>query len=153
MLGCGFRWSGLTAFFSFNMSFLLTKVEDLSTISKLQSLTSVRRKDCTSRVPNKILHYFFLSNHKSNLYFTRHISFICVFFIFNAGGSVCGCMCVYTHKHTHAAQIGYSVVSPGVGMRHLEGPKNPDKLNLGVDMFVYVYKKYVYARRRDKTLD
>ena len=63
-------------------------------------------------------------------------------------------MCVYTHKHTRAAQIGYSVVSPGVGMRHLEGPKNPDKLNLlGVDMFKYVYTKYVYARRRDEILD
>ena len=26
---------------------------------------------------------------------------VCVFSIFNAGGSVCGCMCVYTHTHTH----------------------------------------------------
>jgi len=28
---------------------------------------------------------------------------VCVFSIFNAGGSVCGCMCVYTHTHTHTA--------------------------------------------------
>jgi len=39
--------------FSFNMSFLLKKVEDVKTISKPQSLTSVRIKDCTLRVPNK----------------------------------------------------------------------------------------------------
>jgi len=49
-------------------------------------------------------------------------------------------VCVYTHTHTHTAQVGYSVVSPGVGMRHLEGPKNSDKLNLGIFIFVYVYK-------------
>jgi len=35
------------------MSFLLRKVEDVMTISKPQSLTSVRMKDCTLRVPNK----------------------------------------------------------------------------------------------------
>jgi len=39
--------------FSFNMSFLLRKVEDVTTISTSQSLTSVRIKDCTLRVPNK----------------------------------------------------------------------------------------------------
>ena len=26
---------------------------------------------------------------------------VCVFSIFNAGGSVCVCECVYTHTHTH----------------------------------------------------
>jgi len=27
---------------------------------------------------------------------------VCVFSVFNAGGSVCGCVCVYTHTHnTH----------------------------------------------------
>jgi len=67
----------------------------------------------------------------------------CVFSIFNAGGSVCGCICVYTHTHTHTAQMGYLVVSPGVGMRHLEGPKNPDGLNLCIHIFVYVYKVHM----------
>jgi len=38
---------------SFNMSFLFRKVEDVTTISKSQSLTSVSIKDCTLRVPNK----------------------------------------------------------------------------------------------------
>ena len=65
---------------------------------------------------------------------------VCVFSILNAGGSVCGCVCVYTHTHTRTAQMGYLDVSPGVGMRHLEGPKNPDGLNLGIHIFVYVYK-------------
>jgi len=40
-------------FFSYNMSFLLRKVENVRTISKPQSLTSVRIKDCTLKVPNK----------------------------------------------------------------------------------------------------
>ena len=39
--------------FSFNKSFLFRKVEDVTTISKPQSLTSVRIKDCTLRFPNK----------------------------------------------------------------------------------------------------
>ena len=49
-------------------------------------------------------------------------------------------VCVYAHAHTHTAQMGYSVVSPGIGMRHLEDPKNPDGLNLGIFIFVDVYK-------------
>ena len=44
--------------FSFNMSFLSRKVEDVTTISKPQSLTSVRITDCTLRVPNKITALF-----------------------------------------------------------------------------------------------
>ena len=68
--------------------------------------------------------------------------------IFDAGGSVCVCECVYTHTHTHTAQMGCS----GVGMRHLEGPKNPDGLNLSIHIFVYVHKVhlYIYANRRDE---
>ena len=55
---------------------------------------------------------------------------------------MCAFVCVYTHTHTHTEQMGYLDVSPGVGMRHLEspGPKNPDGLNLGIHIFVYVYK-------------
>jgi len=62
---------------------------------------------------------------------------VCVFSIFNA------CVCVYTHTHTHTAQMGYLDVSPGVGMKHLEGPKNPDGLNLSIHIFVYVYKVHM----------
>jgi len=32
------------------------------------SQSGVRIKDCTLRVPNKLLHYFFMSNNKSNLH-------------------------------------------------------------------------------------
>jgi len=52
-------------------------------------------------------------------------------------------VCVYTHAHTHTAQMGYLDVSPGVGMRHVEGPKNPDGLNLSIHIFVNVYKVHV----------
>ena len=57
--------------FSFNMSFLLRKVEDVMTISKSQSLTSVSIKDCTLRVQNETNTYYiisFTSNNKSNLH-------------------------------------------------------------------------------------
>ena len=72
---------------------------------------------------------------------------VCAFSIFNAGGSVYGCMCVYMHTNTHTAQMGYSVVSPGVGMRHLESRKNPDRLERSIyvdrigaqSTFVYKY--------------
>ena len=62
----------------------------------------------------------------------RDSGVVCVFLIVSTGGSVCGCMCVYTRAHTHSARMGYSVVSPGVRMRHLKGPKNPDGLNLRI---------------------
>jgi len=31
----------------------------------------------------------------------------------------------------------------GFGTRHLEGPKNPDGLNFGIYVFVYVYKVHM----------
>ena len=67
-----------------------------------------------------------------------------------------GGVCVYTHTHIHNTQMGYLDMSPGVGMRYLEGLKNPDGPNLGIHVFVYVYKKqhvYIYAKSRDKILD
>ena len=67
----------------------------------------------------------------------------CVFSIFNAGGSVWRCVCVYPHAHTHTAQMGYLDVCPKDQMRHLEGTKNPDGLNLCKHIFVYVYKVHV----------
>ena len=50
---------------------------------------------------------------------------------------------MYTHTHTHTAHMGYSDVSPGVEIRHLEGPKNPDGLNIGIYVFIYVYKVHM----------
>jgi len=55
--------------------------------------------------------------------------------------------CVYTYTHTHTAQKGYLDVSPGVGMSYLEGSRNPDGLNFGVYVFVYVYKIHVCMYR------
>jgi len=74
-------------------------------------------------------------------------SVVCVFSIFKAGGSVCGCMCVHTRTHTHTAQMGYSIVSPGVRMRHLESQMNSDRLKRSTHVncqsvqstFVYIY--------------
>ena len=57
-------------------------------------------------------------------------------FLTREGVYVGVCVCIRTHTHTlHRC----SDVSPGVGMRHLEGPKNPDGLNLDIHIFVYVY--------------
>ena len=42
--------------------------------------------------------------------------------------------------YTHALHMGYSDVGPGVGMRHLEGLKNPDGLKTSIYVLVYEYK-------------
>ena len=61
-------------------------------------------------------------------------------FLTRVGVYVCVSVCIRTHTHTlHKC----SDVSPGVGMRHVEGPKNPDGLNLDVHIFVYVYKVHM----------
>ena len=51
-------------------------------------------------------------------------------------------VCVYAHTHTYTKN-GLLDVSPGVGKRHLEGPKNSDGLNLGIYVFVYMYKVHM----------
>jgi len=61
-------------------------------------------------------------------------------FLTRVGVYVCVSVCIRTHTHTlHRC----SDVIPGVGMRHLEGPKNPDGLNLDLHIFVYVYKVHM----------
>jgi len=52
-------------------------------------------------------------------------------------------MTLCTHTHTHTARGVLDAVSPGVGTRHLEGPKNQDRLNLGIRVFVYVFKVHM----------
>jgi len=54
------------------------------------------------------------------------------------------CMCIRTGKNTHALHMGYSDVGPGVWRRH---PKNPDALNLGMYVCVYLYKLHIYMLR------
>ena len=58
---------------------------------------------------------------------------------------MCVCVYIYAHTHTHCTDgvLGCHSVSPGVRMRHLEGLKNRDGLNLGILMFVYVYKVHM----------
>jgi len=56
------------------------------------------------------------------------------------GVYVCVSVCIRTHTHTLHRCLD---VSPGVRMRHLEGLKNPDGLNLDIHIFVYVYKVHV----------
>jgi len=85
---------------------------------------------------------------RTHVYVHIHIyiyTYAYVFSIFNAGGSICGCIGVYTQTgtNTHTVQMGYSDVSPGSGTRHLEGPKNPVELNLGIFIFVYVCKVHM----------
>ena len=50
-------------------------------------------------------------------------------------------MCVYmrVYAHTHT-EHGVFKVNPGVGTRHLDGPKVPDGLNLSTYLNVHVYK-------------
>ena len=58
----------------------------------------------------------------------RNRGVVCVCFIFDAGGSVCGCMCVRMctsglRAHTRALHMGYSDVSPGVQDETPGGPE------------------------------
>ena len=48
----------------------------------------------------------------------------------------------FIRTHTHTAH-GVLDMSPEVRMRHLEGPKNLDGLNLGIYVFVDVYKVHM----------
>jgi len=56
---------------------------------------------------------------------------------------VCVTQCMSVCVSVFACLFMCSDVSPGVGMRHLEGPKNVDGLNLGIHVFVYVYKVHM----------
>ena len=60
-------------------------------------------------------------------------------FLTRVGVYVCVSVCIRTLTHTlHRC----SDVSPGVGMRHLEGPKNPDGLNLDIHICSYMCTTY-----------
>ena len=71
-----------------------------------------------------------------------------VFSLFFDGGRsilwVYGGVYVWLRTQAYTLHVGYLNESPGVGTRHLEGPKNPDGLNLGTYVFAYVYKVHMY---------
>ena len=56
----------------------------------------------------------------------------------DAGGSVCGCMYVYTHTRTHTARGVLGCETRGRD-ESTGGPNNPNGLNLGMYVFVYMY--------------
>jgi len=47
-------------------------------------------------------------------------------------------VCMYIRTHTHTLHVDYSDVSPGVGTRHLEGPKNLEWMKIA---FIIAHKK------------
>jgi len=79
---------------------------------------------------------------------------VCVFFIFNVGGSVCGCMCVYTHTHTHCTD-GVLRCAP---RSRDETPGGPEESRWTKSRHTYFRicvqstHMYVYATRRDEIL-
>jgi len=61
---------------------------------------------------------------------------------------MCGCvsLSVFTYTHIPCTWARFSDVGPGVGTRNLKGLKNPDGLNLGIYVYVFVYSlctKYI----------
>ena len=51
-------------------------------------------------------------------------------------------VCVYAHTHTHCTD-GVLGCEPRSRDETPGGPKNPDGLNLGIHIFVYVYKVHM----------
>ena len=70
----------------------------------------------------------------------RKCCYVSSLFLTRVGVYVSVCGCIRTHTHTAHQVLN---VSLGVGTRHLEGPKNPDGLNLGKYVFLYVYEVHV----------
>ena len=73
---------------------------------------------------------------------TSKTKVLSVFSLFLTGVKVYVGVCVCIHKHTHTLHGGYSDVSPEVGTRHLQGPKNPNEL-IFIFVFVYEYKVHI----------
>jgi len=67
-------------------------------------------------------------------------------FLTRVGMFVGVCVCMSTHTHT--AQMGNLVVSPGVRMRHLTSRKNPDRLQRSIHLYrTFVQSTFVYYMR------
>ena len=79
---------------------------------------------------------------------------VCIFSIFNAGGSVSVCECVYTHTHTHTAQVlGCEPSSRD------ETPGGPEESSWTKCRYTYIRTcvqsthLYIHVERRDEILD
>jgi len=77
------------------------------------------------------------------IYDTKKIGYCLYFHLFLTGVGVYVGVRVCIRTHTHTLHVGYSDVSPGVGTRHLQSPKNPDGLNLRKYKCVYVYEVHM----------
>jgi len=54
------------------------------------------------------------------------------------------CVCMYTHMHWHTHTSFGLLGSEPRDTRHLESPKNPDRLNLCIHVSVCVYEVHMY---------
>ena len=83
----------------------------------------------------------------------RDRSVVCVFSVFNAVGSVCGC--IRTHTHTHCTDGVLSCEPRGQD----ETPGGPEESSWNKSRHIYIRicvqntHVYIHARRRDNILD
>jgi len=80
---------------------------------------------------------------------------VCVFSILNAGGSVCGCMCVYAHTYTRCID-GVLRCEPKSRDETPGGPEESrwtKSRHINIRTCVQSAHVYVYFKRRDEILD
>jgi len=97
-----------------------------------------------------------LGTWRRGLFLTRKDrGVVCVFSIFDAGGSVCGCMCVYTHTHTHCTD-GVLGCEPS-GRDETPGGPGESRWTKSRQVYIRICVQsthvYAYARRRDDILN
>jgi len=90
----------------------------------------------------------------ARMYSRKDSGVVCVFSIFNEGGSVCVCECVYTHTHTHTL---HGVLGCEPRSRD-EKPGGPEQSRCTKYRHTYIRTCvqsthiYVYAKKRDEIL-
>ena len=77
------------------------------------------------------------------------------FLIFNAGGSVCGCVCVYAHTYTHYTDgvLGCEPRSREETPGGAEESRWTKSRHTYIRICVQSTHVYIYAKRRDEILD
>ena len=81
---------------------------------------------------------------------------VCVFSIFNAGGSVCGCMCVCIRTRTQYYTDGVLGCEPRSRDEIPGGPEESRSTkfrHIYIRICVQSTHVYIYAKRRDEILD